>query len=114
MPAGAAPGNPLELLQSGRLPALMDHLNTWFDWIIMDSPPLLPLGDTSVWARLADGILLVTREGTTQKRQLVRGLETIERNKLIGAVMNCAQESDESGYYYRSPAASQPDKSLTK
>src|ERR1700728_1567391 len=65
LPAGAAPENPLELMQSGKLSLLMEQLETWFDWIVIDSPPVLPLADTSLWTRLADGILLVTRKGTT-------------------------------------------------
>ena len=67
---------------------MMDQLTAWFDWIIIDSPPVMPLADTSVWMRLADGILLVVRQGTTEKRQLQRGLEAIERKKLIGALLN--------------------------
>ena len=62
LPAGSAPKNPLELLQSGRLSAMMDRLTGWFDWIVIDSPPVMPLADTSVWMRLADGILLVVRK----------------------------------------------------
>src|ERR1700690_1855384 len=88
LPAGHPPENPLELMQSGRLSQLMKTLTDWFDWIIIDSPPVLPLADTSVWARLADGILLVTREGTTKKRLLQRGLQVIEQSKLLGAVLN--------------------------
>ena len=57
LPSGHPPENPLELMQSGRLSKLMEQLAAWFDWIIIDSPPILPLADTSVWARLADGIL---------------------------------------------------------
>ena len=57
LPAGGAPKNPLELLQSGKLSEMMDHLTAWFDWIIIDSPPVMPLADTSVWMRLTDGIL---------------------------------------------------------
>jgi capsular exopolysaccharide synthesis family protein len=101
LPSGIANTNALELLQSGRLSALMDRLTAWFDWIIIDSPPVLPLADTSVWSRLADGILLVTRQGTTDKRQLKRGLEALETKKLIGALLNCSQSSENSDYYYR-------------
>jgi len=112
LPAGSTPRNPLELMQSGRLSALMDQLKAWFDWIVVDSPPVLPLGDTSVWMRLADGILLVTRQGTSEKRQLQRGLETIEQSKLIGALLNCSTNTAHSDYYsyYRDNphAASQP------
>jgi capsular exopolysaccharide synthesis family protein len=101
LPAGAPPENPLELMQSGRLSELMKKLTEWFDWIIIDSPPVLPLADTSVWARLADGILLVTREGTTKKRLLQRGLQVLEESKLLGAVLNSSSNTDHSNYYQR-------------
>ena len=101
LPAGKAPHNPLELLQSARLAPLMQQLNDWFDWIIIDSPPVLPLADTSVWMRLSDGILLVTRQGTTDKEQLKRGLEAIESKKLIGALVNSAAHAAHGDYYYR-------------
>jgi capsular exopolysaccharide synthesis family protein len=106
LPAGSAPSNALELLQSGRLSALMDQLTAWFDWIIIDSPPVLPLADTSVWMRLADGILLVTRQGITEKRKLQRGLEALEPKKLIGALVNGSENAADSDYYY-SPATVQ-------
>jgi capsular exopolysaccharide synthesis family protein len=116
LPAGSMPGNPLEVMQSGSLPALMDQLTAWFDWIIIDSPPVLPLADTSVWTRLADGILLVTRQGTTEKRQLQRGLEALEPKKLIGALLNCSRNTAHSDYYYhyRPPTASKPNGGSTK
>ncbi len=111
LPAGSMLGNPLEVMQSGTLPALMDQLTAWFDWIIIDSPPVLPLADTSVWTRLADGILLVTRQGTTEKRQLQRGLEALEPKKLIGAVLNSSRNTAHSNYYYhyRPSTAAKPN-----
>jgi capsular exopolysaccharide synthesis family protein len=106
LPAGRPPENPLELMQAGRLSRLMEQLAGWFDWIIIDSPPVLPLADTSVWARLVDGILLVTREGTTKKRQLQSGLQALEQSKLLGAVVNSCASTDHTNYYYRyGPAA---------
>jgi protein-tyrosine kinase len=101
LPAGRPPENPLELMQSGRLSELLKQLSTWFDWIIIDSPPILPLADTSVWARLADGILLVTREGTTKKRMLQQGLQALEQTKLLGAVVNSSANTDHTNYYQR-------------
>ena len=77
MPAGSSPENSLEVLQSVRLNALMAQLTEWFDAIIIDSPPILPLADTSVWMRSADGIILVARKGITEKKQLQKGLEAI-------------------------------------
>jgi capsular exopolysaccharide synthesis family protein len=103
LPAGRAPSNPLEPLQSPKLTELIKRLAANFDWIIVDSPPVLPLADTSVWMRLADGIILVTRQGTTEKRQLLKGLEAIDPQKLLGALINGATASAYSGYYYRTP-----------
>jgi capsular exopolysaccharide synthesis family protein len=101
MPAGAPPANPLELMQSGRLSQLMGQLVTLFDWIVVDSPPLLPLADTTVWARLTDGILLVAREGRTEKKQLQRGLEALKKSDLLGVVLNGCSHSDHESYYQR-------------
>jgi capsular exopolysaccharide synthesis family protein len=106
LPAGSAPENALELMQSGKLPALLERLAERFDWIVIDSPPILPLADTSIWARLADGILLVTRKDVTEKKQLLRGLEALERSKLLGAVVNGSADTAHSDYYQRyGPAA---------
>lgn len=101
MPAGSPPANPLELMQSGRLSRLMSQLASMFDWVVVDSPPLLPLADTTVWARLTDGILLVAREGKTQKAPLQRGLEILKKSDLLGVVMNDCSHSDHENYYQR-------------
>src|SRR5947209_20344836 len=101
LPAGSLPENPMELMQSGRLAELVGQLAVWFDWIVIDSPPVLPLADTSVWSRLADGILLVAREGTTRKRELQRGLDTLDHSKLLGLVLNSSDSTDQSNYYQR-------------
>lgn len=101
LPAGHPSNSAIELLQSGKLPGLMDQLSTWFDWIIIDSPPVLPLGDTAVWTRMADGILLVVRKNVTEKLQLQRSIEVIDQKKLIGAVLNGSQRSRDNDYYYQ-------------
>ncbi|WP_162601143.1 tyrosine-protein kinase family protein [Occallatibacter savannae] len=101
LPAGQATGESLDLLQSGRAIPLMEQLTDWFDWVVIDSPPILPLADTSVWTNLADGILLVARQGTTQKRQLKRGLEALGNQRVIGAVLNSAKGISHADYYYR-------------
>jgi capsular exopolysaccharide synthesis family protein len=106
LPAGVAPDDPLDLMQPARMAELIDQLSTWFSWVIIDSPPVLPMADTSVWARLSDGILLVSRRGITRRRHLLRGLQAIDQNKLIGAVMNSATNaSDRDYYYYRRKAS---------
>jgi capsular exopolysaccharide synthesis family protein len=101
LPAGSATGKSLEYLQSGKVNAMMEQLVNWFDWVVVDSPPILPLADTSVWTNLIDGILLVARQGITQKRQLKRGLEALGTQKVIGAVLNSAKSVAHTDYYYR-------------
>ena len=101
LPAGQASGDSLDLLQSGRAIPLMEQLTNWFDWVVIDSPPILPLADTSIWTNMADGILVVARQGTTQKRQLKRGLEALGNQKVIGAVLNSAKSIAHTDYYYR-------------
>jgi protein-tyrosine kinase len=110
MPAGHPPSNPLELLQSRRLTALMEQLSTLFDWIIVDSPPLLPLGDTTVWQRLADGALLVVREGTTEKNLLERALDILRKTDLIGVVLNASSNGNHHNYYQRYAVAAKEGK----
>jgi capsular exopolysaccharide synthesis family protein len=109
MPAGSSPSNPLEILQSGRAAILFDQLAGLFDWIIVDSPPMLPLADTSVWSRLADGILLVVRQGTSQKRLLKRAVDAVESQKLIGALLNSSKNAPDTDYYYSPRPSAGPD-----
>lgn len=100
MPAGRGNANALELIESHAMAAMMEQLSAWFDWIIVDSPPLIPLADTNVLSRLADGVLLIARQGTSKKRQLSKGLELVDRQKLLGVVLNCARGTAYGGYYY--------------
>ena len=99
MPAGVPPANPLELMQSGKLSQLLTDLSDLFDWIIVDSPPLLPLADTTVLGRLTDGTLLVVREGITEKDPLQRGLEAIRKSDMLGVVLNGCTGQDHDNYY---------------
>jgi protein-tyrosine kinase len=104
LPAGNPPANALELMQSGKLSQLMAQLSTMFDWIVVDSPPLLPLADTTVWVRFTDGTLLVTREGKTEKASLKRGLEALKKSDLLGVVLNGSSHVEHDYYYHRHPS----------
>jgi len=108
LPAGDNPDDIRDLIQSPQLPTLITMLKSWFDWIVIDSPPVLPLVDTSIWARLADGILLVTRQGTTRKGKLQKGLEALDRNKLIGTLLNSWQSTNDNYDYYYGHATKAP------
>jgi capsular exopolysaccharide synthesis family protein len=105
LPAGVPPDNALELMQSSRLPEFLDLVSASFDWVVIDSPPILPLADTTVWSRMADGVVLVARQGKTEKRALERGLEALRAN-LLGVVLNSCVNVDHTNYYQRyGPAA---------
>jgi capsular exopolysaccharide synthesis family protein len=100
LPGGSSGGDPMEIIQSPKFSQAIEQFTAWFDWIILDSPPVLPMADTTALARLADGILLVARRGTTKKRKLVKGVEAFEPNKLLGAVLNSSDSPNEKDYYY--------------
>src|SRR5580698_2953333 len=98
--AGDAHSNPLEFMDAGKLSILLDRISTGFDWVVIDSPPVLPLADTSMWMRLSDAILMVTRPGVTSKKQLQRSFDAIEQAKLLGSVLNASGETTTNHYYY--------------
>lgn len=100
LPAGMAPENPLELMQSGRLQGFLDELGTYFDWIIIDTPPLFPLADTAYWMKQSDGVLLVVREEVSEKKLLERAIENLDRSLLLGVVVNSCSDGENHKYYY--------------
>lgn len=101
LPAGRAPENPLDLMQSGRLPELLDRLGTFFDWIVIDTPPVIPVADTTFWMKLADGVLVVIREGFSEKKVVERALDSFDPAVLLGVVVNSCSSSDHKDYYSR-------------
>ena len=109
MPAGHPPVNPLELLQSARLANLMTQVSAQFDWVIVDSPPLLPLADTTVWQRVTDGALLVVREGTTEKNPLQRSVDILKKGDLLGVVLNGSVNGNHHNYYQRYAASKESE-----
>jgi capsular exopolysaccharide synthesis family protein len=88
-----------DILLSPQIPALLAGYAQLFDWVIVDSPPLLPLADASLWARAVDGTLLVVRSGVPTKRLLRKGLESLDKARLIGILMNEAPDRDRVRYY---------------
>jgi len=107
LPAGARFDEPADVLQSGRFADAFAQLTGMFDWVIVDSTPLLPMADPNIWNRLVDGTLLVVREGVAPVKALKKGLASLDNPKLIGVVLNGASEFDRVNYYdqYYSAAA---------
>jgi protein-tyrosine kinase len=96
--AGQAHEQPLEILQSQRLAEMLNQLSVHFEWVIIDSPPLVPVADSSVWAAQTDGTLLIVKCGHTPKVLLQRALQT-DNLKLLGIVTN---EWEDTGHEYYS------------
>jgi len=99
LPAGFPPVNPLELMQSAKFQALLEQMSSMFDWILIDSPPVLPLADTSLLMRMSDGVLMVAREGVTEKKPLQKAVEAIDPSLMLGIVLNCCSNADHENYY---------------
>jgi capsular exopolysaccharide synthesis family protein len=91
--------HPASVLQSGRLADAVAELSKQFHWVIIDTPPLLPMADSNLWARLADGTLLVVRKGTATRTALKQAMETMDSPKLVGVVLNDATDFAQVNYY---------------
>jgi capsular exopolysaccharide synthesis family protein len=102
IPGGDEVTNPSELIANGRMKVLLDHLTRIFDWIILDSPPCLPVADASMLADLCDGVLLVTRAGVTPATTAQRACQELHGRNVVGIVLNAMQDSHtyHSDYYY--------------
>jgi capsular exopolysaccharide synthesis family protein len=115
LPAGKACDRPSEILRSGQLADAFARLRSQFDWIVVDSTPMLPVIDANLWSRLVDGSLLVVREGVAPLKALKKGLQSLDNPKLIGVVVNEASDFDQieyEGQYYG--ARKYGDKGLRK
>lgn len=90
LPGGQLPPNPSELLGSSRMADLVDRLGTRADVVLFDVPPLLPVTDAVVLARVCDGAVLVARYAGTHQQQARRAairLADVDV-RLLGAVLN--------------------------
>ena len=92
IPGGTKIANPSELLSNGRLKSLLDHMAPFFDWIILDSPPCLPVMDANVVADLCDGLLFVVRAGSTPAEIAQRARQELEGRNLLGVVLNAVND----------------------
>jgi len=99
--AGKAFDQPSDILQSGRFGKAFAQLVRYFDWIVVDSTPLLPMADVNLWSRWVNGTLLVVREGVAPISTLRKGLAGLDNAKLLGVVLNEASEFDQANYYNR-------------
>jgi capsular exopolysaccharide synthesis family protein len=100
LPAGDRPTAPYELLKSRRLAELFQEARRAYDYVVVDTPPLVGVPDCRVLASVVDGFIIIVAAHQTPKRLVEEALTVVEAAKTIGLVFN---EDDRplSGYYSR-------------
>ena len=94
--------NASELIGNGRLRLLLDRLAPAFDWIILDSPPVIPVSDAKLLADLCDGVLVVIRSGATPFDLAQKACLEFREKHLLGVVLNrVAPGHVYTSYYYQ-------------
>jgi capsular exopolysaccharide synthesis family protein len=96
-----------DLSGSPRFGELIRFAAPYFDWIIVDSSPVLPVSDAVNLARWCDGVLLVARGGVTKFPVAQRAQSELKASNILGFVLNAVQETPEVGGYYGYDAAAQ-------
>ena len=100
IPGGQQVSNPSELLLRDRMKHLLDLMTPIFDWIIIDTPPALPVHDASMLAGHCDGVLFVVRAGTTDSEIAQRVAAEFRDKNLLGVVLNRVDSADTYNNYY--------------
>jgi protein-tyrosine kinase len=88
VPAGVTAVPIHELLRSTRLEAILDEARRLYDFVVLDTPPLLPVFDTALLARLVDGVLVVVAANRTPRKMLGEALNLLDPAKVLGIVFN--------------------------
>lgn len=94
MPAGEAVLNPLELLNLQEVKLLFDRLPSVFNWVVLDTPPLLFAADANLLSTLCHGTVLVVRIGTTTIDSVTRAMQSLCENKVLGIAVNGARRGE--------------------
>lgn len=103
LPAGSQVKNPLELLNMRHVKQTLEGLRKVFNWIILDTPPLLFSADANLLSTLTDGTLIVVRIGSTTYDNVIRAMQTLCENNVLGIVANGARAGElysKYTYYY--------------
>jgi protein-tyrosine kinase len=108
IPGGSGVNNPSELLHSDRMKQLLERMSQIFDWVIVDSPPVVAVHDASILADMTDGVLFVVRAGKTDSKIAQKAAGEFAERNLLGVVLNRVDRSETCGAYYS--GYSSPDK----
>lgn len=110
LPAGEAVINPLELLNLPEVRTLMTQVKKLFNWVILDTPPLLFAADANLLSTMCDGTVIVVRLGVTTVDSITRAMQSLCENNVLGLVVNGARRGElyskytyYHSYYYSKP-----------
>lgn len=88
VPAGKRVENPSELIANGRLKTLLDRVSDLFDWVVLDSPPVIAVSDAKLLGDPCDGVLMVIAAGTTPIEMGLKACQEFRKDQLLGVVLN--------------------------
>lgn len=100
IPCGRTVEHPAELIANGRLKVLLQRLEPLFDWIVMDSPPAIPVSDASQLAGFCDGVMLVVRSNATPYDSAQRARREFQGKTIVGVVLNGISKNGSYARYY--------------
>jgi protein-tyrosine kinase len=102
LPAGFNPPNPAELIASMRMRNLVQHLREIYNnsYILIDSTPIVSTSEASILSQMVDGVIVVILADKARRDVVKRELNTINPEKILGVVLNCA-EFETSHYYHK-------------
>jgi protein-tyrosine kinase len=101
IPAGRSTSNPAEMIANGRLSILLGQAEPLFDWIVIDSPPAVPVSDAGLIANYCDGVLMVVRSDATPSDLARKARAEFDDKLLLGVVLNGIKRgSAEYSRYY--------------
>lgn len=99
LPAGLPHPEPLSALVSERMRVVLDRAAEAFDWVYIDSPPMAVLPDANLLGRMVDAVLLIVRAGVAPHRAVVKAVETLGRDRIVGVVLNGVDPSTLARHY---------------
>jgi capsular exopolysaccharide synthesis family protein len=100
MLTGPVPPTPYEILKSARLEELIEEVRQHYDYIVLDTPPLVPFPDCRLIERLADGFLVVVGAHRTPRKLVTEALAVLDSDKVVGVVFNRDDQPALRNYAY--------------
>ena len=101
LPAGRPSSDPMAGLTSERMRRLLDEAKQSFDWVILDTPPVMLLPDAHLLASMVEGAVLVVRAGSTPHDLVKRSADAIGRSRILGVVLNRAEPQGRHDDHYQ-------------